>query len=265
VERRYRVGGMTVEVSGQGQGVEALEKAWKKFLVESPADAQVKVEVDPSRQPAARHVLLPELRAGEGGALLVSSPSFQAEIDAGRKSACVRGAGDRFGVESTLKALLAARLAAKGGMLIHGVALARDGVAALFTGASGAGKSTLGRLGEKAGFTLLADELVAVWAEGQADRAAGTPWNAGSPEEAALRGVGTLARAEEDEAPHLTRQPPSDVLRTLISNVLLPEPSADGRQALFQAEARMLSVVKTWTLWFGKESDVADVLKWALQ
>jgi hypothetical protein len=61
-------------------------------------------------------------------------------------------------VENVLRPLLAARLLATGGLLVHSAAI--DGY--LFAGRSGAGKSTIARLGLEAGQPVLSDDLNAV-------------------------------------------------------------------------------------------------------
>lgn len=61
-------------------------------------------------------------------------------------------------VENVLRPLLAARLLATGGLLVHSAAV--DGY--LFAGPSGAGKSTIARLGLEAGLPVLSDDLNAV-------------------------------------------------------------------------------------------------------
>lgn len=245
-----------MQLSGQARALEAIARAWAGFAVDGDAEAEVALEVDPSRPRAEAPVAMPEVRS-EGGRVTVEAASFRAEISG--RSARVWGADERFGVESALKVLLAARLAEAGGLLVHGVALAWRGRAALFTGPSGAGKSTLAALGKRAGLEVLADELVAVrpgW------RVEGTPWNEGVAGSAALAGVGTLAWAE---AARLERAPAAAVVRVLAGNVLLPDPGAEGKARAFRAQAALMNAVQPWTLWFAKDGDVGDVLREALE
>ena len=260
MDGRFRIGGLTVQLSGPAHALESIGQAWAKFAVDGPAEVEVAVEVDPARPRAVAPLAMPEVRAGDDGAVLVEGPSFRAEIDPHRVVARVRGADERFGVESALKVLLAARLAWAGGLLVHGVALACEGRAGLFTGPSGAGKSTLAELGRRAGLTVLADELVAVW---PGWRVEGTPWNAGLPERAALAGVGTLSWSPA--AARLDRPPAANVLRVLANNVLLPDPGAAGKAAAFHAQAALMNGVQSWTLDFAQEADVGVVLREALK
>jgi len=251
---RFRVGGLVVQLSGEARALEAIERAWAAFADGGDADAELVLEVDPSRPRARAPVAMPEVRAGA-----VSAASFEARISADGRTARVRGADERYGVESALKVLLAARLAEAGGLLVHGVALAWRGRAALFTGPSGAGKSTLGALGRRAGLELLSDELVAVW---PGWRVEGTPWNEGAAGGAALAGVGTLGWAD---SARLERAPAASVVRVLAGNVLLPDPGPDGKARAFRAQAALMSAVRSWTLWFAKDADVGGALREALE
>jgi len=250
---RFRVGGLVVQLSGEARALEAIERAWAPFADAGSPEAEVALEVDPSRPRARAPVAMPEVRAGA-----VSAASFEAEISGDGRTARVRGADERYGVESALKVLLAARLAEAGGLLVHGVALAWQGRAALFTGPSGAGKSTLAALGRRAGLEVLADELVAVW---PGWRVEGTPWNEGAAASAVLAGVGTLAWAE---SARLERAPAAGVVRVLAGNVLLPDPGADGKARAFRAQAALMNAVRPWALWFAQDGDVGGVLREAL-
>ncbi len=66
-------------------------------------------------------------------------------------------------VENVLRPLLAARLLATGGLLVHSAAV--NGY--LFAGRSGAGKSTIARLGLEAGLPVLSDDLNALVPDGE--------------------------------------------------------------------------------------------------
>lgn len=248
-----------MQLSGQARALEAIGRAWAGFAVDGPVEVEVAMEVDPERPRAPSPPAMPEVRAREDGAVLVEGASFRAEIDPHRVVARVRGADERFGLESALKVLLAARLAWAGGLLVHGVALVVGGRAGLFTGPSGAGKSTLAGLGRRAGLSVLADELVAVW---PGWRVEGTPWNEGRPERAALVGVGTLSWSS---AARLERPPAASVLRVLASNVLLPDPGPAGKAAAFHAQAALMNGVQSWTLSFAQDGDVGEVLREALK
>lgn len=71
-------------------------------------------------------------------------------------------------LENILRVLVAYRLLAQGGLLLHSAGTVRDGAAYIFFGHSGAGKSTISRLNLSAGLTVLSDDMNAlVWRAGQ--------------------------------------------------------------------------------------------------
>jgi len=200
---------------------------------------------------------LPHASRRADGALTLAGEDYDAVLSDDGREAGVLGQG-RFPVETVLKVMLARALMRRGGLLVHGVAVAHHGRAALFTGHSGAGKSTLGALWAGAGGELLSDELVAVWPEpGMGWRVAGTPWNVGRPVEARLAAVGTLAwDATSRWEPH----PAGDVGRMLLVNALLPEATPAGRGGLLAASGRMLTEVAPVRLVFARDdSAVAAV------
>ncbi|MFL6246628.1 MAG: hypothetical protein ACJ74H_11425 [Thermoanaerobaculia bacterium] len=91
----------------------------------------------------------------------LSGMRVMARVDLGRAGiwTCVEEPAEAIGViENVLRPLLAARLLATGGLLVHSAAI--DGY--LFAGRSGAGKSTIARLALEAGLPVLSDDLNAV-------------------------------------------------------------------------------------------------------
>lgn len=205
---------------------------------------------------------LPRPWREQDGSLRLEGEDYSARIDADGLRGEVSGTG-RFPVEVVLRVMLAAELARRGGLLVHGVALVLGETAALFTGHSGAGKSTLGGLWMDAGETVLSDELVAVWPDAVEGswRASGTPWNLGFPREARLRAVGTLAW---DSGSRWERQRAGDVGRVLVHNALLSEASSVGRAALLASAGRLLSEVEPVRLVFARDASAATVVREAL-
>jgi hypothetical protein len=65
-------------------------------------------------------------------------------------------------VENVLRPLVARRLLAGGGLLVHSAAVVLEGRAFLFAGQSGAGKSTMAAMALRAGHEVLSDDLNAV-------------------------------------------------------------------------------------------------------
>lgn len=64
--------------------------------------------------------------------------------------------------ENMFRVIVAYRLLSQGGMVLHSAGLAQDNNAWLFIGRSGAGKSTISTLGERAGLTILSDDMNAI-------------------------------------------------------------------------------------------------------
>lgn len=64
--------------------------------------------------------------------------------------------------ENIFRVIVAYRLLAQGGMVLHSAGLAQDKKAWLFIGRSGAGKSTISRLGESTGLSILSDDMNAI-------------------------------------------------------------------------------------------------------
>jgi len=133
---------------------------------------------------------------------------------------------DRLGAED------AARRPARGEGRAFG-SLGRGGGrrrAACFVGNSGAGKSTLGALCAANKVARLSDELVAIAPGERGFSASGTPWNVGAPGQATLALIGSLAWAGGS---NVEPAPAVDLLRLLVPNTVLPDPSPEGRGRLF--------------------------------
>ncbi len=240
-----------------------LAEAWRAFRVDA-ACAPLGLKVELSGQisrPVDWQALLPVIRNESDGALTLEGDCFDARIEADRRKGWVRGRLERFPIEAVVRVLLGESLLRRGGLLVHGAALAHHGRAALFTGASGAGKSTLARCGVEGGLTLLSDELVAVLPDATGYAAHGTPWNIGAAKQASLGQIGTLLHAERAE---LTPVAPSAVLRVLLANVLEPSASLEVRSTLFKIASQVLAVVPSVQLAFAPHPNVSSVLARAL-
>lgn len=253
---RFSIAGLGLELElPEHPAARALLRAWEPFRG-AAAEVRMGLEIDPTR-PVAAEPVAPAVEVQPDGSVRLEGGSFLAEISADRQVARIRGAAERFGLESTAKWLLADRLAKDGGLLVHGVALRAGERAALFTGPSGAGKSTLGQWASSGGLALLSDELVAVRPAGSGYQVSATPWNQGRPATAELRAAGILAWAP---AHAVQPVPGSEVLRVLLNNVLLPDPSPAGRMAAFRAGARLLDAVAPVRLSFARDPGVAEVI-----
>ncbi|QSQ26236.1 hypothetical protein JY651_15445 [Pyxidicoccus parkwayensis] len=266
---RLRIAGLTVAVEVADAGLRgSLRRLFSRFLIPDSEDggavALLQAVAPEVARPAPVTRELPRVQRAPEGSLRLEGEDYSATISADGLRASVVGTG-RFPVETVLKVMLAGALARRGGLLVHGVAVAHQGRAALFVGHSGAGKSTLGALWANAGGELLSDELVAVWPVGPAPsgwQVAGTPWNVGVPSEARLMAVGTLAW---DAGSRWESQAAGDVGRMLLLNALLPEATAAGRGGMMVAAGRLLSEVSPVRLVFARDASAAAVVRSALE
>jgi hypothetical protein len=263
-EASYAIAGLSIVFDDAGlPALEPMRADWRHFA-RPVTDASIRIELTLSAavtRPEGWLPMLPDIQQRPDGSLALEGDGFRAEISADRTRATVHQPPERFPLEALIRVLVADSVLQRGGLLVHGAALAHDGRAALFTGFSGAGKSTLSAWGSRGGLTLLADELVAVLPEGDGFSACGTPWNRGGAGRATLECIGVLAHAAEAR---LTPVEPSTVLRVLLSNVLEPGNSGDVRARVFRVASRLLNAVPTRELAFAPNLEVAAVLKKAL-
>lgn len=149
-----------------------------------------------------------DLEWSEAGFAL-SGMRVMARVDAGHAGiwTCVEDPAELSGiVENVLRPLLAARLLANGGLLVHSAAV--DGY--LFAGRSGAGKSTIARLGLEAGLPVLSDDLNALVPDGEGFAIAPLPFTGDleesdvSNERAPLRAVLGLEKGDREELHPMT-------------------------------------------------------------
>ena len=234
-----------------------LERAFGAFL--TAAEPALWLEADPAartQSPFDPHV--PKVtRAGAG--LAIAGEGYR--VIAGPEGARISGIASPETIAAALRILLAESVTARGGLLLHSVALAHGGRAALFVGHSGAGKTTLGKWGEAGGLELVADELVAVLPAGEQLEVFGTPWNVGRPLRARLSFLGTLAHG-----PSAVLDPiaPTELFRALLPNTLLPNDSEAGRAAIFRLATATIARVPAYRLMFAPEPGVAQVIRRAL-
>jgi hypothetical protein len=149
-----------------------------------------------------------DLQWSETGFAL-SGMRVMARVDVGRAGiwTCVEEPAELSGVvENVLRPLLAARLLATGGLLVHSAAV--DGY--LFAGRSGAGKSTIARLGLEAGLPVLSDDLNALVADGERFTIAPLPFTGDLEEhevsnvQTPLRGMLGLEKGDREDVHSMT-------------------------------------------------------------
>lgn len=261
----FSIAGWTVAFEGGDEALATrLEADWRGFVVAGGRAAtwlELRIGA-PVQRPRDWRPVLPAIRGGPGLPLHLEGDGFRAEISANRRSGFVAQPPERFPLEAVARVLLAESLLERGGVLLHGVALAHQGRAAVFTGFSGAGKSTLGAWGARGGLTLLADELVALLPEGPGFAAHGTPWNQGTAGSAALAQLGLLAHGRQAR---LRAVEASTVLRVMLSNVLEPADQPEVRARLFQVAGRVLAAVPARELEFAPDLAAAEAVRGALE
>lgn len=258
----YSIAGLTFALRcSDPAAVPVVTRGWRPFGVPAGLGTTTTVNVSISDHPPfdgpERFFPVLERRAAQGD-FIVRGEDYVAEVSADLGRVHVRQPADAYPSAAVLKLVLGAYLLGRGGVLVHGVGLAKGGRAALFTGQSGAGKSTLGGLWRASGYPCLADELVAVFADDAGARAMGTPWNVGAPEEAALVAAGTLAWGP-DSSFDVTE--PGSVLRMLSTNTLFPDDTTQTRHQVFGVLARVLQHVRTGCFTFARDAGAAAALR----
>ena len=254
----YCVGGLRLALNlPDGPVAAAFASSWKAFA----ADGEASIEFDACRTESfAGEPLwvfpLPERLPN--GTLRLQEPEYSAEATPDRRRTVFSGSLHRLAVENVLKVLLADWLLDQGGLLLHSAAVCLESRACLFIGPSGAGKSTLASLCASAGWQVLADELVAVRPTGRTYQCSGTPWNVGAPVPASLKLVGELAFAPENR---LEPVHAGDLVRLMLANALMPDPSASGRAKMFRNASRLLERVPSARLHFSSTIPPTSALK----
>jgi len=230
-----------------------LETRYKAFLA---PDAPGAFEVEVLDGKADQFIPVPESAAQtshplsliwEGPALLLRSYGFIGWIapDEGRgQIALARGGFEKqpWCVENFLRAGLAWRALAEGGMLFHAASLIRQDVAFLFLGASGSGKSTLASISKEG--RVVSDDLTLVRKMPEGYRVSGTPFRGtyagGVPVKGffPIAGVYRILKAEHDRVQEC---PAKEALAILLANCpfvvdhLATRPEILDRLGSFQA------------------------------
>ena len=207
----------------------------------------------------------------EPQALRLAGPGLMARLEWRPELAAAvwADAGDRERlpgiVENVLRVLVAYRLADQGGALLHaaGVADGGDGVH-VFIGHSGAGKTTLARLSQKAGKTVLSDDLVAIsWREGSpiaeplpfaGDLRPAAPLPAALP----VRGLYRLVQGEAHRLADLGRAP---ALATLVACAPFVNRDPLAAEKVLSGLAKLLESVPMRLLTFARRPGVWAALE----
>jgi len=255
---RFRIAGFRFEISPEHSALRSLAEDWREFSTQDEPDCKIEVELTaPVERPPSWQLALPEVIGTAAGGIRVLGDGFQADIPGHRRTARIRQAPERFGLEAVIRILLADFLLAAGGLLLHSVGIASRDRACVFVGPSGAGKSTLAKLCRESGMVCLSDELVAVLPSEGKFLAFGTPWNVGVSVASELRILGLLTHAPRAT---LDFQPEGELVRALLPNSLMPDPTPDGRARMFRAASQLISGTRTVRLNFARDRQVASVL-----
>jgi hypothetical protein len=209
--------GETFRIEGLSETqLSSLAERYGARLQESSQDANVATLLQMFRAPASDFLAIDtrgweywvDLRWSETG-FAMSGMRVMARADLGRAGiwTCVENPAEFSGVvENVLRPLLAARLLATGGLLVHSAAISGY----LFAGHSGAGKSTIARLGLEAGLPVLSDDLNALVPDGPRFAIAPLPFTGDleehevSNEQAPLRAVFGLEKGEVENVHPMT-------------------------------------------------------------
>jgi hypothetical protein len=258
VSQRYCAGGLCFRVILPEGPLAAALSSWKPFEVN--ADSSIEIDAQCLQQASAQTspLVFPTSERLADGTLRIRGSGFSAEATPDRRWVACSGSPQRLDIENVVKLLMADWLIDQGGVLLHSVAVSLSGQVCLFTGPSGAGKSTLGALCATAGWQLLSDELVAIRPDCDTYLCHGTPWNVGAPTSATLKLLGDLAFARQARLQALE---PGPLLRLILTNAVMPDPSATGRAKLFRNASRLLERVPSVRLYFAQNTSPTPSLK----
>ncbi len=151
------------------------------------------------------------------------------------------------------------------GMILHGCAVAREGIGLAFVGPSGAGKTTLAQLcmdQKVSGWTVLNDERIVIWKEKDGWQVGGTPWSGMlqqvSPVTAPLAGLFTLKKAAENRVVPVL---PMRFVTQLVSEAFHPIWSRPATEGLLAAASRLIEQVPIGEFQFLKDPSAVDFLQ----
>jgi hypothetical protein len=256
--RAYRIGPLALELSLPDGALEnELDLAWGSFRGVPPGQA-VKLSVTLREgSPSGLSRAMPRPVSLPSGESVLAGDGWQARISADGLSVSLEQRSERQPLEATVKILLARALSKSGGMLLHGMAVAHGGGAAVFAATDGSGKTTLAQMAALGGLSVLADGLVAVFPISGEWWAYGTPWNVGAAWGAPLKTVGVL---EWGPSPQTEKAAPAVVRAALEKCALLPDDEAATRAALVAAADQALGKVRVVKLAFAPDARVAQEL-----
>ena len=268
---------MELDLSGPRVRLEGLSAAvaetagseWSAFLT-SPAEAEPLLHLHAAYESrevpeeawapkSMRSEVAPE-RASFGMA------EGRAEVDASGRADVVlaRGLGPRefYTLANLVRACVAWRMPARGGLLLHAAGLVLEGRAHLLVGPESSGKSTWARLGEGAGGRVISDDLVLVDGAGERLEVLGSPFR--STHVADYRPgrcpLASVLFPRHGTTPRL--QPVSDLLATarLTANLPFVSEAIAVDERIAAALRRVVRTVRCAELTFAPEPSFVELL-----
>jgi len=188
----------------------------------------------------------------------VSSTRREAEL------ALVESSGPLFerGLENFLRPLTASFILERGGLLVHGAGVVREGRAYIFFGPSGSGKTTVTQLSPRE--VILSDDLTLIVAAAGGFRAAGIPFGLAHhhfPDTNESFPIAALVRLIQSPEVRRERLMGARALAEVAS--CLPFVNQEGGEAAMALEAsdRLLRKVPVWRLFFRKDDSFWKVIQ----
>ena len=162
-------------------------------------------------------------------------------------------------VENVLRPLVARRLLASGGLLVHSAAIVLDERGFLFVGPSGAGKSTIAGMALDAGYGVLSDDLNAI----AGDDLVPLPFTGELPSGARRTTPAPLhaiIALEKGSSESVRRLSPAAAAALLIRSAPYVNLDPAHGEALLTRAHELVRSVRTAVLTFRRDSDVWPIL-----
>jgi hypothetical protein len=166
-------------------------------------------------------------------------------------------------VENVLRPLVARRLLASGGLLLHSAAVSVGGRGVVFAGPSGAGKSTIASLALAAGHPVLSDDLNALMPDGDGFTLMPLPFTGDleraqvSSEPAPLRAI---VRLEKGDAEALRPMPRGEAVALLVRSAPYVNRDSERAALLFERAQEVARRAATSVLTFRRGGDPWPIL-----
>jgi hypothetical protein len=131
------------------------------------------------------------------------------------------------------------------GMILHASAVSIRDKGLAFVGPSGAGKTTSVRhCRDGAGTTVLNDDRIVVWKEGETWKVSGTPWHGAVSDVSSITvPLGRLCMLRKARANRFVPLTQAQLLNHLIPEAFLPIWSREGMERLLETSARLANDV----------------------